>query len=177
MIDRSKLQVGTLDTAGNLDVPPFTYGYPTTAAPSLRMGWYFDFDKSIAERQVSDISTVPGKLFFSSLYPTKGSCGEGGGRLYALNTLTGDGTSEESKVGILAAPLVIDLGSLASATPRETSGKRFGSTRYGVITQGSRGMQVASGPATGGGYTGTERAYSWLSWRQLNNYQEEKNKP
>ena len=177
VIDRSKLQVGTLDTAGNLDVPPFTYGYPTTAAPSLRMGWYFDFDKSIAERQVSDISTVPGKLFFSSLYPTKGSCGEGGGRLYALNTLTGDGTSEESKVGILAAPLIIDLGSLASATPRETSGKRFGSTRYGVITQGSRGMQVASGPATGGGYTGTERAYSWLSWRQLNNYQEEKNKP
>ena len=177
VIDRSKLQVGTLDTAGNLNVPPFTYGYPTTAAPSLRMGWYFDFDKSIAERQVSDIATVPGKLFFSSLYPTKGSCGEGGGRLYALNTLTGDGTSEESKVGILAAPLIIDLGSLASATPRETSGKRFGSTRYGVITQGSRGMQVASGPATGGGYTGTERAYSWLSWRQLNNYQEEKNKP
>lgn len=177
VIDRSKLQVGTLDTAGNLDVPPFTYGYPKTAAPSLRMGWYFDFDKSIAERQVSDISTVPGKLFFSSLYPTKGSCGEGGGRLYALNTLTGDGTSEESKVGILAAPLIIDLGSLASATPRETSGKRFGSTRYGVLTQGSRGMQVASGPATGGGYTGTERAYSWLSWRQLNNYQEEKNKP
>ncbi len=177
VIDRSKLQVGTLDSAGNLDVPPFTYGYPTTAAPSLRMGWYFDFDKSIAERQVSDITAVPGKLFFASLYPTKGSCGEGGGRLYALNTSTGDGTSEESKVGILAAPLVVDLGSLASSTPRETSGKRFGSTRYGVITQGSRGMQVASGPIAGGGYTGTMMSNSWLSWRQLNNYQEEKNKP
>lgn len=177
VIDRSKLQAGTLDSAGNLDVPPFTYGYPTTAAPSLRMGWYFDFDKSIAERQVSDITAVPGKLFFASLYPTKGSCGEGGGRLYALNTSTGDGTSEESKVGILAAPLVVDLGSLASSTPRETSGKRFGSTRYGVITQGSRGMQVASGPVAGGGYTGTMMSNSWLSWRQLNNYQEEKNKP
>lgn len=177
VIDRSKLQTATLDSAGNLDVPSFTYGYPTTASPSLRMGWYFDFDKSIAERQVSDITPVPGKLFFASLYPTKGSCGEGGGRLYALNTLTGDGTSEESKVGILAAPLVVDLGSLASSTPRETSGKRFGSTRYGVITQGSRGMQVASGPATGGGYTGISLANSWLSWRQINNYQEEKNKP
>ena len=177
VIDRSKLQLGTLDTAGNLDVPSFTYGYKTTVAPSLRMGWYFDFDKSIAERQVSDITAVPGKLFFASLYPTKGSCGEGGGRLYVLNTQTGDGTSEESKVGILAAPLVIDLGILASSTPRETSGKRFGSTRYGVITQGSRGMQVASGPVSGGGYTGTMMSNSWLSWRQLNNYQEEKNKP
>lgn len=177
VIDRSKLQVGTLDSNGNIVVPAFTYGYPTTAKPTLRMGWYFDFDKSIAERQVSDITAVPGKIFFASLYPTKGSCGEGGGRLYALNTLTGNGTSEESKVGILAAPLIIDLGTLASSTPRETSGKRFGSTRYGVITQGSRGMQVASGPATGGGYTGIMMANSWLSWRQINNYQEEKNKP
>jgi type IV pilus assembly protein PilY1 len=177
VINRSKLQAGTVDSAGNLDIPQFTYGYPTTAASSLRMGWYFDFDKSIAERQVSDITAVAGKLFFASLYPTKGSCGEGGGRLYVVNTLTGDGTSEESKVGILAAPLVVDLGSFASATPRETSGKRFGSTRYGVITQGSRGMQVASGPIAGGGYTGTTMANSWLSWRQLNNFQEEKNKP
>lgn len=176
--DRSKLQVGVVNVSTNtIDVDPFTYGYPTTTYPNLRMGWYFDFDKSIAERQVSDITPVIGKLFFASLYPTKGSCGEGGGRLYALNTLTGDGTSEESKVGILAAPLIVDLGSLASSSPRETSGKRFGSSRYGAITQGSRGMKVADGPATGGGYTGTEVANSWLSWRQLNNYQEEKNKP
>lgn len=177
VIDRSKLQVGNLDINGNVVVPTFTYGYPATAASPLRMGWYFDFDKSIAERQVSDITAVPGKIFFASLYPTKGSCGEGGGRLYALATQTGNGTSEESKVGILAAPLIIDLGTLASSTPRETSGKRFGTTRYGVITQGSRGMQVASGPATGGGYTGIMMANSWLSWRQINNYQEEKNKP
>jgi hypothetical protein len=38
-------------------------------------------------------------------------------------------------------------------------------------------MQVAAGPATGGGYTGIMMASSWLSWRQINNYQEEKNKP
>ena len=45
VINRSKLQAGTLDGAGNLDVPSFTYGYPATAASNLRMGWYFDFDK------------------------------------------------------------------------------------------------------------------------------------
>ena len=174
--NRSDLKAGTVDSSGNVTVLPFTYGTPTTALPNLKMGWYIDFDKALGERQVSDITTVPGKLFFGSLYPTKGACGEGGGRLYALNTLTGNGTSEESQVGILAAPLVVELGSVTSTTPRETSGKRFGTPRYGVITQGSRGMQVATGPAPNG-YTGGQVAYSWLSWRQINNYLENKNTP
>ncbi len=174
---RSVLQAGTVDSSGNVTVPPFTYGLPTTTLPNLKMGWYIDFNKTLGERQVSDITQVPGKLFFGSLYPTQGACGEGGGRLYALNTLTGNGTSEVSQVGILAAPLVIELGGLTSATPRETSGKRFGTQRYGVITQGSRGMQVAAGPSAGGGYTGGQVAASWLSWRQINNYLENKNTP
>ena len=166
---RSNLQIGTVNSAGVVAVPPFVYG-PT------KMGWYFDFSKPLGERQVSDITTVPGKLFFGSLYPTQGACGEGGGRLYALNTKTGNGSSEESQVGILAAPLVIELGSLTSTTPRETTGKRFGKRLYGILTQGSRAMKVASGPAAGGGYNSEVIAHSYLSWRQINNYQENKNK-
>ena len=174
--DRSVLQAGSVNSSGKVETAPFVYGTPTTASPNLRMGWYFDFNKPIGERQVSDISTVTGKLFFGSLYPTKGACGEGGGRLYAVNTLTGNGTSEESQVGIFAGPLVIELGSMMGATPRETSGKRFGTQRYGILTQGSRGMKVAGGPSTGGGYASDPIANSYLSWRQINNYQENKNK-
>lgn len=175
--DRSLLQAGTVNSSGTVVTSPLAYGSPTTASPNLRMGWYFDFNKTIGERQVSDITTVKGKLFFGSLYPTQGACGEGGGRLYALNTLTGNGTSEESQVGILAGPLVIELGSIAQVTPRETSGKRFGKQRYGIITQGSRGLKVVSGPPIGGGYVSDPFANSYLSWRQINNYQENKNKP
>ena len=172
---RSVLQAGTVNVSTSaVDVPKFTYGSPTSGSPALKMGWYFDFDKTIAERQVSDLTTADGKLFFGSLYPTKGACGEGGGRLYALSTRAGSGTFEESQVGILAAPLIIEIGSVS--TPRETSGKRFGSQRFGVITQGSRGMKVMTGPSAGG-YTGSSTARSWLSWRQINNYQENKNKP
>ena len=175
---RSILQPATAGSTGAvITVPSFVYGLPTTTSPDLKMGWYFDFNQTIGERQVSDITTVTGKLFFGSLYPTQGSCGEGGGRLYALNTRTGNGTSEESQVGILAGPLVIELGSVIGVVPRETSGKRFGKQRYGILTQGSRGMKVASGPTTGGGYTGDVLANSYLSWRQINNYQENKNKP
>lgn len=167
---RNELQAGTVSSTGIVTMPAFAYG-------SSKKGWYFDFSQTLAERQVSDITSVPGKIFFGSLYPTQGSCGEGGGRLYALNTLTGNGTSEESQVGILAAPLVVELGSLTAMTPRETSGKRFGKQRYGILTQGSRSMKLASGPSTGGGYTSELIAHSYLSWRQINNYQENKNKP
>ena len=174
--DRSVLQSGSVNSSGKVETAPFVYGTPTTASPNLRMGWYFDFNKPIGERQVSDITTVTGKLFFGSLNPTKGACGEGGGRLYAVNTLTGNGTSEESQVGILAGPLVIELGSMMGATPRETSGKRFGTQRYGILTQGARGTKNASGPSGGGGYVSDPVANSYLSWRQINNYQENKNK-
>jgi type IV pilus assembly protein PilY1 len=174
--DRSVLQAGTVNSSGNVVTDSFVYGSPTTALPNLRMGWYFDFNKTIGERQVSDIAVAKGKLFFGSLYPTQGACGEGGGRVYALNTLTGNGTSEQSQVGILAGPLVIELGSIAQVTPRETSGKRFGKQRYGIVTQGSRGLKVASGPSTGSGYASDSFANSYLSWRQINNYQANKNK-
>jgi type IV pilus assembly protein PilY1 len=175
---RSLLQLGTAGSNGAvITVPPFAYGSPTTTLPDLKMGWYFDFNKTIGERQVSDITTVTGKLFFGSLYPTQGSCGEGGGRLYSVNTRTGNGSSEESQVGIFAGPLVIELGSITTVVPRETSGKRFGKQRYGILTQGSRGMKVAAGPAAGGGYTSDLISNSYLSWRQINNYQENKNKP
>ena len=174
---RSVLQAGSLSSSGTaIEVPTFVYGTPTTGSPNLRLGWYFDFNKAIGERLVSDIAAVTGKLFFGSLYPTQGACGEGGGRLYAMNTLTGNGTFEESQVGILAAPLVVELGATATLTPRETSGKRFGARRLGVITQGSRTMKVMAGPVSGG-YTTGSTANSWLSWRQINNYQENKNAP
>ncbi len=172
---RTQLQAGSLAANGTVTFPTFVYGSATTAQPDLKMGWYFDLDKASAERQVSDITAVAGKLLFGSLYPTKGSCGEGGGRFYALDTLGGTGSGEESKVGILAAPLVIEIGSPV-VTPRETTGKRFGSRRLGVITQGSRGIGVATG-AGGAGYSTAPVANSYLSWRQLHNFQENRNAP
>jgi type IV pilus assembly protein PilY1 len=172
---RSILQSPT-SSIGALTVtfPTFVYGSPTAASPNLKMGWYMDFEAAIGERQISDITTVPGKVLYGSLYPTKGSCGEGGGRIYAQNTLTGNGTAQESEVGILAAPLVIDLGAIAGV-PRDTTGKRFGTNKLGIITQGSRTLKTITGP--NGSYTTGLLANSWLSWRRLNNYQEIKSKP
>ena len=166
---RSVLQAGSVNTAGVVTVPKFAYGLPTTDAPALKMGWYIDFDKSIAERQVSDITADFGQLFFGSLFPTKGSCGEGGGRLYTLNALTGNGVSELSQVGILAAPLIIEIP--GALTLSGSSGQRTSTPRIAAITQGSKGLKIA----TSGGADLPPRQVGRLSWRQMNNYRENKN--
>lgn len=170
---RSQLQQGTVSTTGGtVTVPSFVYGMPpATGTSALKMGWYLDFNRSIGERQISDITAEFGQLFFGSLFPTEGSCGEGGGRFYAVNALTGNGTSELSQVGILAAPLVLEIGS-AALTNSDTAGQRTATRRVAIITQGSKGLKVA---ATGGGGLSYNEQVGRLSWRQINNYRENKN--
>lgn len=165
---RSVLQQGSISTTGTVTIPSFVYGKPTTASPALRMGWYVDFDKTIGERQISDITAEFGQLFFGSLFPTQGSCGEGGGRFYAVNSLTGNGMSELSQVGILAAPLVLEIGNTALSMS-DTSGQRTATRNVAIITQGSKGLKVAATGLTYNDQVGR------LSWRQINNYRENKN--
>lgn len=165
---RSKLQAGAIAADGKASVAPFNWGMPpATGTSSLRMGWYIDFDKSIAERQISDITNVAGQLFFGSIYPTKGSCGDGGGRLFELNALNGSGSAQESTVGVLAAPLVVQLGD-PSVMGTGSSGQRSATQRLGVIVQGSRGLAVLNRTPTVSYQSGR------MSWRQINNYQESK---
>jgi type IV pilus assembly protein PilY1 len=169
---RSVLQQGSVSSAGTVTVPSFTYGTPPASGTStLKLGWYLDFDKTIGERQISDITGVFNQLFFGSLFPTQGSCGEGGGRFYAVNALTGNGTSELSKVGILAAPLILEIGS-TGLTVSDTTGQRTATRRLAVITQGSKGLSVA---ATGNGGLTYKEQVGRMSWRQINNYRENQN--
>jgi type IV pilus assembly protein PilY1 len=155
---RSVLQAGTIASDGNITMSSFAY--------ASRSGWYIDFNATIGERQISDISAVFGKFIFASLYPTTGACGEGGGRLYQLDALKGAGSFLESQVGILAAPLVIDVGD-ASVTPSDTTGRRTATQKTSIVTQGSKGLRVASSSSS-------SFQAGRLSWRQINNYQENK---
>jgi type IV pilus assembly protein PilY1 len=171
LTNRSQLQQGTVSSSGTVTIPSFVYVMPSSDNLALKMGWYVDFSKSLGERQISDITAEFGQLFFGSLFPTEGSCGEGGGRFYALNALRGSGVSEVSLVGILAAPLVLEIGSTA-LTNSDTTGQRRTTRRVAIITQGSKGLSVAG--SAGGGLTYSEQV-GRLSWRQINNYRESKN--
>ena len=172
----SQLQAGTLSSAADgtavVSIPSFVYGYPPNSASTLKMGWYFNYDASVGERQVTEIvSDGKGRLLFSSIYPTKGACGEGGGRYCELNVLTGNASCQESRVGIMAAPLVVIVGLVTSDA--NAQGGRWTQERYVVITQGSKGMEIATPPGGGGAVrTSPARRDGSLSWRQIHNYQE-----
>jgi type IV pilus assembly protein PilY1 len=165
---RSSLQQGTISSTGVITVPSFGWGSPTVSG--MKAGWYLDFDASIGERQISDITAEFGKLMFGSIYPTRGSCGEGGGRLYILDALAGGGKSQESEVGVLAAPLVLRLGSTGLGAS-DTTGQRAATEKISFITQGSKGLQSSTLVESYSYQTGR------LGWRQINNYQAFKNKP
>lgn len=164
---RSSLQQGSVTLTGTVTVPSFVWGTPTAAG--IKSGWYVDLDASIGERQLSDITAEFGKLLFGSIYPTRGSCGEGGGRLYVIDALTGGGVSEESDVGVLAAPLVVRLGATGLGKS-DTTGQRTAVEKVGFITQGSKGLQSAELTESYSYQTGR------LGWRQINNYQAFKQK-
>ena len=164
---RTSLQQGSISTSGTVTVPAFVLGSPTST--TVKSGWYVDLDATIGERQVSDITVVFNKLIFGSIYPTKGSCGEGGGRLFIVDTLTGNGVSETSQVGVLAAPLVVYLGA-PSLDKSDTAGQRTARQKIGVITQGAKGLLPSDITASDTYQTGR------LSWRRIDNYQATKAK-
>lgn len=189
---QSQLQLGTVNaTTGVVTVPTFTYGYPSTNGSTLKMGWYINLDASIGERQISTITNINGRLVFSTLYPTRGACGEGGGRIYNLGVLDGNGFFYESTVGVLAAPLVINVGTIVGKANAE--GGRWAYDRLVVIMQGSKGMDLmqSNGQVTTtnpDGSTSTSlgktpimqtdsRRVGDISWRQINNYKDTKNAP
>lgn len=164
---RTSLQQGSISTSGTVTVPAFVLGSPTST--TVKSGWYVDLDATIGERQVSDITVVFNKLIFGSVTPPKGACGDGGGRLFIVDALTGNGISEASQVGVLAAPLVVSLGA-ASLDRSDTAGQRTARQKIGVITQGAKGLLPANITATDTYQTGR------LSWRRIDNYQATKAK-
>lgn len=164
---RSVLAQASLNTTtGALTTAAFTWG---TASGTQKAGWYLDFDDTIGERQISDITSFGSLLIYGTIYPTKGSCGEGGGRIFIIDPLVGTGISEESQVGVLAAPLVFDNTAKSTLSVSDTAGRRRYTQSVGFITQGAKGMKVGSLTKTQTYIVGR------MSWRQINNYQYNKN--
>lgn len=164
---RAVLQAGTVGTTGTVTVPAFSLGTPGTSLP-YKAGWYLDLAAAVGERQVSTIEAIGGKLVFGSIVPAIGACEAGGGNTYSVDALTGDGISTASALGVLAAPLVMQMGA-PTLTLSGTTGRRTATEKFGVLTQGSQGLAVSS----------ITQSFSYevgrLSWRQINNYQDRKN--
>lgn len=173
---RTRLQAGTA-TSSTVTIPAFVYGRPRTNGDlTQRSGWYFDFPRS-GERLISSASLFGNAVLFGSVTPPEtqaGSCGTGSGNQYNVNIATGNGNLQGSQIGILGEPLVFELASSVSGV--DSTGRRIKTEKAVAVFQGSGdgtggpGLRAVPGQITNSMQVGR------LSWRQITNYQELKNK-
>lgn len=158
--DRTRLQSATIDTSGVVSAASFRYG----TAANQKEGWLLDFPGARGERQVSEMQLDHGLILFSTLIPSGGACGEGGGNSYTLNVLNGIGSYRESSVGLMGGPMLVKLGNpvLSNST---TAGRRTATQSIGVLTQGSTGISIVK-------TTLPPWETARLSWRQVHNHRD-----
>ncbi|MGK6306611.1 pilus assembly protein [Variovorax sp. DT-64] len=172
---RGRLQAGVFDSkTGRIDVSAFVWGRPTSDTDATqRSGWYFDFPAT-GERQAFASLLRGDTLVFSSLIPNQGtnasSCSAvGSGREYRLDVNTGDGTSSTSTVGLLGASMAMDVESATESTITDSTGRRTRTIKTQTLSQGSTGLATSATVTT-------VQIAGRLSWRQIHNYQDLKNK-
>ncbi|MDR0273912.1 MAG: pilus assembly protein PilY [Burkholderiaceae bacterium] len=177
---RGRLAPASVDGAGNLALPEnFAWG---TARPKTdgdmtqRAGWYYDLPAS-GERVVHDAAWVAltYKAAFSSLIPAASSepwlCAPGGGSgtSYYVDFMTGTGLIQNSRVGIMGAPMIAFNDAQTVTSAPDSTARALRTRPTVLIQQGAQGIgarQIAAESFPVGR----------LSWRQINNYLELKNR-
>ena len=176
---RSRLQLGTVDTTTNkINVTKFTWGRPKTDGDTTqRSGWYFDLPGT-GEKLVYSIRNL-GSLTasFSTLTPgTSGavaacSTDAGTSKVYTVNVGDGGGSFDPVD-GITGELLVlekaIDTGG-STVTPYDSTGRATRKIVKQPVTIGTKGVGQSK-PVE------ITETIGRLSWRQIYNYQDLKNK-
>ena len=172
---RGRLQAGTV-TSTSITVSNFAWGRPAADNDTAsRSGWYFDFHNSgttstltgTGERQISGLGVLAGRMIFGSVIPGVTSCDNGTGKLYVVDTLSGNGSATVSDVGILGEPFLTRVG-FSTLYVSDPTGSRNEVTRYQIIKQGSGGLGTQASQTI-------RNTVGRLSWREISNYQDLRN--
>ena len=170
---RTRLKAGTVNaTAKTVTVDDFVWGRPTTDADtSKRAGWFADFPVA-GERVVGVIQLLGRKAIFNTLTPgaagTSGGCGAGSAttNTYIVDIPSGIATFT-TKLGPEEPPLLLLNDSATQVTISDPTGRSVRTKTYVIpdptAPDGRREVRVSE-------------LVGRLSWRQINNYLDLKNK-
>jgi type IV pilus assembly protein PilY1 len=168
---RGFLEKGVVGS-GTITVASFIWGRASTVTDTTqRSGWFFDY-AATGERQLGDFTTDGTMLYFGSLIPPQSltaTCDSGTGNIYAINFATGNGSSTPSTVGIVGQIFIQETID-ADISNSDSTGRRTSSSTKRMLIKGADGY---SAPAVD---IKTVSTLGRLSWRQINNYYELKNK-
>ncbi|GKS94260.1 PilC/PilY family type IV pilus protein [Acidovorax sp. SUPP2825] len=173
---RTRLKQGAVDTGTRvITVGAFKWGRATSDTDTTqRSGWYFDLPVT-GEKLVSPIVDQE-DLFatFNTIIPgatgATGTCTNtpGTSNSYRINIGEGKGNYNLSNVGLLGPSTDFEMESTLP-TPLDSTGRGWKPISTVTVTIGQSGAstKITEGPP---------RLVGRLSWRQINNYQDMKNK-
>ncbi|HEY8100879.1 MAG TPA: PilC/PilY family type IV pilus protein [Burkholderiaceae bacterium] len=185
---RSQLELRTLvsDFSGVLKIAGNDFSYGTTS--ESKQGWYLDFSDSehTGERSITNSITISGKLFFNTLLPGIKQCGEGSGRSYTLDALTGlssggDNIGYVSQIGVLSMPMIFqatipqnDKSPLDNARSNDKNKNKNNKKKNVVINFGTGGpMGIMEQSKIGNDDLNSAIAGSGsFGWREILNWKE-----
>ena len=172
---RTRLKKGVIDTsAKTVKVDSFVWGRPTTDADmSRRAGWYADFPVS-GERVVGVLQTLGSrKAIFNTQIPAtagaSGGCTAGSATTNSYTVDIPSGAGDFTRIdGAASPPLLLQVGASVDTSGDPTG--RF--TRTKTLVQ----VHIGNNGTTPDKKIEEREFMGRLSWRQINNYQDLKNK-
>ena len=180
IIDRSKLKAASASTQGVAVPAPFAWATRAMldaakdGSTGQYAGWYYNMPGR-GEKQISAGRVYGSSVLTNSVIPpaaNQGVCGTGDSTAYAINVAAGKVEARDSVVGMLGSPIIVDIDA-SEYTAYNSIGQRTRTTRSRSILQGSKAGE--DGTALSGELL-NEMLLGRLSWRQIPNYQELRNK-
>lgn len=174
---RSRLKQGAI-SSGSIVVGDFYWNLPrNTNSTDKKAGWFIDLPRSGSsggERLINSAALLGKEIVFTSTLPPSAStdaCAGGSSYLYAANLASGLGTVTAFTNGAQSAPFVMRVGS-AQVSVSDSAASRTKTEKMALLRGSSTGgdrLEVSDTKTV-------NSTVGRLSWRQINNYRELKNK-
>ncbi|MDA8447734.1 pilus assembly protein [Paracidovorax valerianellae] len=175
---RARLKQGSVNTNTRVvTVGAFKWGRAASDTDATqRSGWYFDMPTA-GEKLVSAIGDQ-GSLYatFNTIIPgatgATGTCTNtpGNSNAYVIDIGEGSGRYNRSTVGLLGPSMFFTNESETTPAPLDSTGRGWRTTTLRSATIGQGGASTSTQVVS------ITEAVGRLSWRQINNYQDMKNK-
>lgn len=174
-LTKAKLQQQTTSenaTAVTITATSFVLGNDT----GQKRGWYLNFSNA-RERVAVEGGQGLSSITFNSTIPSGDCSGDGDGRSYVLNPLTGASLGDiqaTSQIGLLSRPNYISMGlsETGDYTTRRADGTRKYTVSDAVVSTGTKLTAAGNVGAQTKTPTATQIAAGRLSWREIRNFKD-----
>jgi type IV pilus assembly protein PilY1 len=174
-LDKTKLQQQTA-TEGTSTVTIATTAFTFGTGTGEKRGWYFNFPNS-RERVAVEGAQGLTSVAIPSTIPAGDCTGDGDGRNYVINGLTGGaaGTIQaSSSIGLISRPTYVslELDDSGSYTARRADGTRKYTVDQAVISTGTQITSAGNVGAQTSKATTQQITTGRISWREIRNFKE-----